>query len=424
MTLSQAIGSWLLSRGKSSSGAPAPADVQNAMTFPWVNVDGWNTVGASAGFAVNPDTAMRLATVYRCATLISGAVSTLPLPIFREREVGVREPAGKTDLWYLLNEKPCNGWNAAQAWDFVVLSMLLRGRGLYRIVPNSRNEPIELRPIHPDKALVERTRTGMRYFVDDVGERTEVDERYMLDFTMPGFDGKRSPSVIEQAALQTVGTSLRTEDHAARLFETGAANRVALTTTGPLKTDQQDALRESWANTYGNANDPRRLPLVLTNGTDVKTISLTAADAQLLETRRFHVEDICRAFGVPPWMAGAMDKTTSWGAGIEQAGIAFVTYTLGPHLHRIENELNTKLFRRAGLMVEFNVEGLLRGDSKSRADFYRQGIGGSNGPGYITPNEVRRKENLPPLPGGDVLFSPTAVGSGAANADQPSGTGP
>ena len=146
----------------------------------------------------------------------------------------------------------------------------------------------------------------------------------------------------------TIGTSLKTEEHAGKLFSSGAANSVALEIPGTVKPEMQQALRESWDSTYGSGNtDGRRLPLVLQGGTKASTISLTAADAQLLESRRFHVEDIARAFGVPPWMIGAMDKQTSWGSGVEQAGIGFVVYTLNPHLHRIQNELTRKLMPRA-----------------------------------------------------------------------------
>lgn len=418
MTLTDALRSWLASKV-----APPDADPQALIQYGGSWSSFLSGPPAASGFRVTPETSMKLSAVYRCATLIAGAVQTLPLPIYKDEGGGVRRRLGKTDLWYLLNEAPCPGWTAATFWEFMLLSMQLRGDGFARLVVNNRNEPVEIRPLHPQDVMVEQTRAGLRYAVRDLDEKVMVDEAYMLHFPMPGFDGCRSPSIIQHAAQQTIGTSLRTEDHAARLFESGAANRVALEYPTNIKPEDAQALRDNWLATYGDGNDPRRVPLVLTGGAKASTISLTAADAQLLESRRFHVEDICRAFGVPPWMVGAMDKQTSWGSGVEQAGIGFVTYTLAPHLHRMENELNKKLFRRAGPMVEFVVDGLLRGDMKARSDSYRQGVGGSNGPGYLTVNEVRAKENLPPITGGDVLYNPATAGAGASNANQPPGAG-
>lgn len=411
----------LFGGGKAS---PTP-DVNAAYPATWSSFEG-TVLRASSNFGVTPDTSLRLSAVYRSATLISGAVSTLPLPIFKRQPDGSRKSAGQTDIWWLLNESPAPGWSAATFWDYVVLSMLLRGDGFVRIHVNPQNKPVALEPIHPNYVLVEKAADGsLVYFINDGKTKERVEEDYILHFAMPGFNGLRSPSVIQSAAMNTIGTALRTEDHAARLFETGAANNVVLEVANPLKPEQVAALRDAWVNTYGNSQDPRRVPLVLQGGTKASSLSLTAADAQLLETRRFHVEDIARAFGVPPWMLGAMDKTTSWGSGIEQAGIGFVVYTLNPHLHRIQNELNRKLFRRGGQFVEFAVEGLMQGDAKAQADYFRQAIGGSQGPGWMTINEVRRLKNLQPVPGGDALYTPTGVlGDTNAQAATAAGTGP
>lgn len=415
----------LLGGGKAQQGAEVNAAYTGGYPASWSSFDG-SVYRASSNFAVSPESSMRLSAVYRSATLISGAVSTLPLPVYRRLSSGARESAGQTDIWWLLNESPAPGWTAATWWEYAILSMLLRGDAFARIRVNALNKPVALEPLHPANVIVEKEEDGsLEYYVNQGGTKEKLTEDYILHFPMPGFDGLRSPSVIRYAAMQTIGTSLRTEDHAARLFETGAANNVVLETAGTLKPEQAAALRDAWVNTYGNANDPRRVPLLLQGGTKASSLSLTAADAQLLETRRFHVEDIARAFGVPPWMIGAMDKTTSWGSGVEQAGIGFVVYTLNPHLHRIQNELNKKLFRRAGTYVEFAVEGLMQGDLKAQADYFRQAIGGSQGPGWMTVNEVRRLKNLPPIAGGDAMYTPTGVvGDANAPAAPAAGTGP
>ncbi len=133
---------------------------------------------------------------------------------------------------------------------------------------------------------------------------------------------------------------------------------------------------------------------------------MTAVDAELLESRKFQVIDIARAFGVPPHMIGATETTSSWGTGIEQQTIGFVKYTLQPYINRIEQELNRKLIRTAKYFVEFNLDGLMRGDYKTRNEGYRIALGRAGEPGWMTINEVRRLDNLPPIDGGDQLWKP------------------
>jgi HK97 family phage portal protein len=168
---------------------------------------------------------------------------------------------------------------------------------------------------------------------------------------------------------------------------------------------QQEDLRNAWQRKYVGVG-PNGLPLILTEGIDVKELSMTAEDAQLLESRKWQVEDIARAFGVPPHMIGATEKQTSFGAGLEQMSQAFVSYTLAPHIARLEDELNRKLFKTSSRYVRINVDGLLRGDATARANYYKAALGGTQNPAWMTPNEVRSRENLPPVDDGDSLTQP------------------
>lgn len=373
----------------------------------------------AAGVAVSAESALRLSTVYRCAAIIAGAIASFPCPVYR-RVKEDRERATDLPVYWLLNERPTASWSAASWWEHNLFSMLLKGDGFAYIVRDGLNRATEFVPLLKSQVNPKRVDGEVVYDVllPD-GKMTRLDAMRILHFTMPGFDGLTSPSVVAQAARQTVGTSLATEEHAGRLFSNGGTQRVVLSYPNGLKEDQVRALRDQWVSKYGGPENAH-LPLVLTNGGKPEAVSLSAVDQQLLESRRFHVEDIARAFGVPPHMIGHTDKTTSWGSGIQEMSIGFVKYTLQPHLTRIEQELNYKLFRQDRLFVEFLVEGLLRGDSKSRGEFYRQGIGGSQGPGWMTINEVRKLENLPKIGGGDELFK---GGANAAQSNQPASAG-
>jgi HK97 family phage portal protein len=160
----------------------------------------------------------------------------------------------------------------------------------------------------------------------------------------------------------------------------------------------------------GNAH----LPAFIPDGGEFKEITMSAEDSQLIETRKFQVTDIARIFGLPPHMIGAQEASTSWGTGIEQQSIGFVQYTLKPHLTRIEQEVNRKLFRSPEYFAEFNVSGLLRGDIKGRNEAYKIALGGNQQPGYMTVNEVRALENLPPIEGGNELYKPVTGGQPSA----------
>ena len=207
---------------------------------------------------------------------------------------------------------------------------------------------------------------------------------------------------LPEHALDTLPDSLAAADYMGRTIGDGAMPQIALTYPNSLNEKQAADLRASFVATYMVGPSARKLPLVLTQGGKVDPLSINPVDMELLASRRFEKEDICQAFGVPPVMIGENEKTSSWGTGVEQITLGFVRFTLAPMLCRWEEELNRKLFRRAGQFVEFSLDALLRGDSKAKAESFRAGLGGpGTGDGYYTVNEIRKLENMPPIEGGD-----------------------
>ena len=226
----------------------------------------------------------------------------------------------------------------------------------------------------------------------------------MLHFTGFGFDGLRSLSAIQYAAKQAIGNSLAAAEYSGRTIGEGAMPQIALTFPEKMNPEQAKQLRDSFVATYTGVG-ARKLPLVLTQGGDVKELSISPVDLQLIESRRYEKEDICQALGVPPIIIGDNDKTSSWGTGIEQITLGFVKFKIKPMVVRWQEELNRKLFRNAGQFVEFELDGLLAGDSKAQSEFFKTALGGpGSGDGYMTVNEVRRIKNLPRIDGGDDLF--------------------
>lgn len=374
----------------------------------------------SQGGQVSESSAMRASAVYACVGLIAGSIASLPLPVYRRSKAG-RE-AVDHDYWWLLNETANPDLSAAAYWEFVVASMLLSGDGFVELVrPAFKSNLVrELLPHHPDRVEPFRAASGeLRYRItEDGGSQRVLNAADMLHFPTLGFDGLRSMSPIRHAARGAVSIALAADEYSSRFFTNGARPDFALETEGTISADQADTLRKTWVQRYGGVMNSH-LPAILQGGLKVKPLNINAEDAQLIETRGFQVQEIARIYGVPPFMIGHSEKTTSWGSGVEAMGIGFVKYTLQKHLVKIEQELNRKLWpTRETFFVEFNTAGLERGDYKTRMEGYRIALGRAGEPAWMSVNEVRKLENLPPKPGADKLND-----GGGAPAAEPKGNG-
>lgn len=347
---------------------------------------------------VTEDTAMRASAVYACVGLIAGSIASLPLPVYRRSNDG-RETV-RHDVWWLLNESPSSDITAAVFWEYVVASILLYGDGfarLHRPAPSS-NDVRAIEALHPNRVQPFRTSAGeLAYRVTpERGAVTGVSSADMLHFASLGFDGLRSMSPIRFAARNAVAIALSADEYSNAFFRNGARPDFALKHPGNLSPEQANVLRATWMARYGGVANSH-LPAILTGGMGIEKLTMNAEDAQLIATRAFQIEEIARIYGVPPFMIGHNEKTTSWGSGVEAMGIGFVKYTLQRHLVRIEQELNRKLWpKRETYFVEFNTAGLMRGDYKTRMEGYRIALGRAGEPSWMRVNEIRRLENLPP----------------------------
>lgn len=369
---------------------------------------------AASGFAVTEASAMRVSTVYACVRLIASTIADMPLNVY-ERMEGFAQVI-ESEIWYLLNEQPHAVWTAAAMWEWVLKSMLLRGDGFCEILRDRRGAVIGLLPLHPDGVRVDLVDGRLRYSVCTVdGKIYGRDQDDMLHFPGFGFDGRNGMSVIQYAAFQSIGIALAADNFSGKFFANGATPKHLIKAAHKMDEEQIDLLRRTYDEKYSGVDNAGK-PMVLTQGLDIKELSLSSADVELLASRKYQVIDICRAFGVPPVMVGAQETTSSWGSGIEQLVLGFVKFTCLPHMTRMRQELNRKLYRTSGkIFVAHDYDALLAGDTKSEADYLRQAVGGSQGPGWMKLNEARRKKNLPPVPGGDQLYYPK---NGKANDEQ------
>lgn len=388
-------------------------------------MDAFGVSAGASGVNVNAVSAMRVAAVFACVQKIAGAIATLPLHVYR-LDGDTRERMPKDELWYRLNEQPSTQYTAASHWEGVSTAQLLRGDAYTWIRRSANNSIKELMPLPWGSVMPMRQADGsVRYYINlpEYGITTWLEPSEILHFPGFGFDGIKSMSVIAYAARNAIGNALAMDEYSGKFFANGAHPSISLEAPGKMSPDQITAMQQAFNRRYSGLENAHRVPLVLTEGITAKELSLSAEDAQLLEARKFQVIDIARAFGVPPHMIGETSASTSWGSGIESMSRGFVTYTLQPHLVRIEQELNRKLFPRdTGRFIQFDRDALIEGDSAAQAAYFRAALGGpGTGQGWMSVDEVRKSKQLKPLGGTSAkIFDPRDIEpSGSANEQDP-----
>lgn len=365
------------------------------------------------GRGVSEQSMLAVSAVYACVNLIAGAMSTLPVHVYRRAADGERSRDQNHPLWWVLNEEFSPRWQAAAGWEFLAMSLLLRGDAFAEILRGPGGAIAALAPIHPSRVTATPTPDGARLIYDVAPDptipqpralgRRVIDQDDMLHVPGFGFDGCRGLSPMAHALRMTGGVAAATQTYAEAFFANGARPDYVLQTAATMTPEQIADLRAAVeARHQGAANAAR--PMLLHGGLEAKTLSMPLEDMQLLESRRFQVEEVARVFGVPPFMIGHNEKTTSWGTGVEAMGIGFVRYTLRPYLNKFTNEINRKFFRRATPVAEFDTAELERADTKSLFEALRVGLGRAGEPAFMSVAEVRAILNLPrAMPGGAPL---------------------
>ena len=359
---------------------------------------------ASFGVPVTDASALQVGAVYACLAKLGGAVSQLPLHEYRVEPTGQRQSVmPHSALWWLLNESPSPAWTATTWKQWIVRCVKLRGDQHTEILRSTSRstlgDPTGFKVHHPDAVQVRAVDGRLRYECRDAetGRAYGLDQDDMLHFTGFGFDGQRSLSAIKWAARNAIAAELGAVKYIGKTITEGGMPRVALEYPQGVNKDQAADLRTSFQLIYGNG-EGGKLPLVLTNGGKAHELSISPVDMELLASRRMDKQTICEVMGVPPIIIGDGEKTSSWGTGVEQVMLGWVRFDLAPMVAGWEEELNRKLFRRAGRFVEFSLEGLLRGDSKAQSEAFRAALGGpGTGDGWMSVQEIRAIKNLPRL---------------------------
>lgn len=343
-----------------------------------------------AGVSVNEISALQIAAVWRAVNLIAGTSASLPLHTFvngsRKRTVN------------RLLDFPHPDLTPYELWEWAYTSVALWGNAYFRKVRNAAGMQTWLLPIDPGAVKVGRTKYDPDLNSSKVFEvRREDGGTYawtsyeVLHIPGFGYDGTCGTSPIAMAR-QSLGMTIAAERHGARLFGGGSMPAGLLTSDDRLTPADAEVLKARWKERVRGRGDDIA---VLGQGMRFQPITMPNTDAQFLESRQFQVAEIARWFGIPPHMLYDVDRSTSWGTGIEQQGIQFVVYSLRPWLTRFEQRI-TREATPQGNYSKYVVEGLMRGDSAARAAFYTQMLNN----GALNIDEVRDLEDREPLPGG------------------------
>lgn len=344
---------------------------------------------------------MTVATVYACVRILSESVASLPLKLYRKRG-NLREEATNLPLYRLLKEEP-NQWQTSFEFREMMQGHLgIRGNAYARIIRDGDGNPLSLEPLHPGEVRVTND--------DQVGIIYSHKGTVYTDYQILHLKGLSSDGICGLSPIGlmrgTIGLALNSQTHGLNLYENGMNPGAVLETPVNLSAEQVQKLREEWEKAHrGSANSGKTA--ILDGGMQLKSVGFNNADAQFIESRKFDVEEIARAYRIPLHLLQSTEKSTSWGSGIEQQNIGFLEYTLRPWLVRWEQSLNrillTERQKAQGYYFKFNLDALLRGDFKTRAEGYRTLIES----GVMSINEVRGKEDWNPIgPEGDEHYRP------------------
>ncbi len=345
-------------------------------------------VQSQSGTIVNSDTAMQLNAVFSAVSLISDTISTLPIDAYI-RSQGARYPLRPRPVWVT---KPDVDTTKEAFYGSAIVSLLLEGNVFIRVFRNRRGEIVDMKVLNPLDVEIKRNGQGRLIFNVTGYERalTQDEVVFIPDVVKPG--SIRGISRVE-ALKENFGLASALEKYAARFFGSGTQTSGVLEVPGNLTAEQAKSMQEAfdsrhrgWARAHKTA--------IITGGAQYKPTNVPNDQAQFLDSRRMAVEDVARAFNIPPHLLGLPGTNTY--ASVEQNNIAFVTHTLRPIAQKLEGALTALLAQETGkeaAFIKFSLDGLLRADVNSRTEAYARGLQS----GYYKINDIRRFEDLEPI---------------------------
>lgn len=364
------------------------------------------------GINITQSTAMRYTAVYACVNLLARTVGSLPLNLYHRLLAGGKEKARNHPLFRLIRHQPNPEMTAMRYRSTLQGHLATHGNAYSYIDWAGNGYPGALWPLNPDSVRVQRINSELvyRYFPSsgDAGpdairavQGISLSRTSILHIPGFGFDGIKGFSPIT-LAREAIGLGLAAESFGARFFGHGTHPSWVIEHPGKLSIQAESNLKESLHKANSTLGKSHLL-MILEEGMKANKITVDPRDSQFLETRKFQVAEIARIFLVPPHMIADLDRATF--SNIEEMGIEFVVHTMQPWLVLWEQELDRCLLlgdEREKYFFQFDVDALMRGDIQKRYAAYAIGKQW----GFLSTNDIRNRENMNPIPGGDAYMVP------------------
>ena len=366
------------------------------------------------GVKVTNESAFDFTPVYAAIRVLAESVASLPCITYERDGVGGKRRAYRNPHYTLLHDAPSPEQTAFSFFETMMGHVLTWGNGYAELVRDGRGVVREMYPIPPHKIRIQRVEGELTYFYDSGGHTIALPYTDVLHIAGLGFDGLQGYSPI-QFARKAIGLGMAAEEFGAAFFGNATRPSGVLSHPGHLTPEAMQRLRESWENMHRGPKATGRV-VIVEEGMSWTNIGIPPEDAQFLQTRRFAVEEIARIYRVSPMHLQDMSRATY--SNYEHSMLAFNQETLRPWIVKWEQELRRKVFRGdSTTFPEFNLTAMLRGDTSSRYEAYRQG----RESGFLSVNEIRALENLNPIgPDGDGYLQPLNFEPlGAAAVDSP-----
>jgi HK97 family phage portal protein len=354
---------------------------------------------------VDYQTAFTVNAVWACVSLISDTVSALPVDTYVRRD-GIAYPYRPKPTWV---SKPDVAIPSVAFWQQTMISLLIDGNAFVRLFRDDRGEIVNMVVLNPLSVQVSRNALGQKFYTSTLeGNKTLTNDEMLHISGSVLFPGEfRGKSPID-TMRENIGLAISLESFAARFFGQGTLTQGVIEYPGALTAEQAENLAKSFDRQHKGFRKAHKTG-ILSGGAVFKPTTIANDQAQMLDSRRLAVEDVARAYRVPTDMIGLNNGGQSYNS-IEQKQIAFVTHTLRPWLAKLEDAFSQLLPDNAYLA--FSTDDLLRGDYATRIEGYAKLLQN----GVLSTNEVRRKENMRPIEGGDVVRVPlTNVNISAAS---------
>jgi HK97 family phage portal protein len=373
---------------------------QRAISFQTI----WGTGGDievlnQSGTVINPESVFRVNAIFSAVSLISDTISTLPVDSYIRRD-GARFAFRPRPAWV---QQPDIDTTKEAFYGSLIVSMLLDGNGFVRVFRDNSGRVVNMTVLNPTKVEIRKDKVGGVTFIYE-GENKPLNKNEILhipDVVRPG----ETRGISRVTALKdNFGLALALESYAARFFGQGASTNGIIEFPGNLTPEQAKQLVEGFDARHKGFRKAHKTG-VLSGGAKFVQTTVANDQAQFIDSRRMAVEDVARAFNIPPHLLGLPGTNTY--SSVEQNNIAFVTHTLRPIVQKLESAFTSLMVNEPGgstAFIKFTLDGLLRGDANSRFSAYSVGLQA----GYLTINDIRRLEDLPPVDGGEIIRVPLA----------------